>query len=599
MSIVTQVKNEVIFARAALRTLGRLKAIFGDDAHTFADTIESLAETKPDNVAIRYNDQVWTYADYNGLANRYARWAEAQNIGKGDSVALLMENRPEFLAAWLGLLKVGASAALVNTNLTGNSLSHCIEISNAKNLILGSELAESYFTILPLLKEPIKAWATGGPVQETEDLDALLEGMSPSAMPKSVRDGLTIEDNALYIYTSGTTGLPKAAKISHARLQSMMTAFSAAANANENDRMYCTLPLYHSAGGVCAVGCVLTVGGSVILRKKFSAHSFWEDVSKYDATLFQYIGELCRYLLNTEKMPHEQDHNLRMAIGNGLRPEIWPAFQERFKIPRILEFYGATEGNVALLNFDGTVGAIGRVPGWAKNKFNVDIVKFDTETEMPVRGPDGFCIRAEPGEAGEAVGKIDEDPDNPTGRFEGYAKSEETERKILRDVFEKGDAYFRTGDLLRQDKRGYFYFVDRIGDTFRWKGENVATSEVAEALSVIDGIDEANVYGVQVPGTDGRAGMASLVTGPDFDLAALAPRLQRELPDYAVPIFLRLQQEMEITGTFKHRKVELVKEGFDPDTISDPIYMFSPQQSQYIPLDKALYDRVCSGEERL
>ena len=598
MGLIQRIKNEVIYARTGLRTLGRIKEVHENPSTTFCDTIEQLAAEKPENVAILFEDQKLTYRDYNDAANAYAHWARAQGIGAGDRVALLMENRPDYLVAWLGVLKAGAACALVNTNLTAGPLAHSLKISGADHLILGSELAESYASAVDELETPMKVWATGGQVQGAEDLDAALKAADHSNLPEGARAEVSGDSDALYIYTSGTTGLPKAARIPHVRLNTMMIAFSAGANATENDRMYCTLPLYHSAGGICAVGTTLTVGGSVVLRRKFSATQFFDDVHKYDATLFQYIGELCRYLLNTPPGANDKNHRIRLAVGNGLRPEIWEDFQERFNIPRVLEFYGATEGNVALMNFDGTPGAVGRIAPWARKRFNVAIVKFDTEKEEVVRGPDGFCIKADYGEAGEAIGQISNDPDQPTGRFDGYADKAATEKKILRNVFEEGDAWFRTGDLLREDSRGYFYFVDRIGDTFRWKGENVATSEVAEALSVYDGIKEANVYGVQVPGADGRAGMASIVADESVDLDKLAAYLREQLPEYARPHFLRMQPEMEVTGTFKHRKVELVKEGFNPDEIEEPLYFMCPDTKGYIPLDKPLYDRICAGELR-
>ena len=599
MGIVKRIGNEVTYLRAALRSLKRVGAVYDDPTRTFADVIEDLAAEKPDNIAIVSDSGNMTYAELNAAANRYARWAREQGVTPDTSIALLMENRPEYIVAWLGIIKAGGAAALINTNLTGGPLVHSLSISGADHLVLGSELAENFSTAVDQLERPMKVWATGGKVQGAEDLDVLLADRSPEALPEGFREGLTTDNVALYIYTSGTTGNPKAAKIPHARLLVMMGGFSAAANATEKDRMYVCLPLYHSAGGVCAIGTTLTVGGSVIIKRKFSAREFWDDVVDNKATLFQYIGELCRYLLNTDIHPKERKHKLRMVIGNGLRPEIWPAFQKRFKIPKVLEFYGATEGNVALMNYDGTVGSIGRIPGWAKSKFNVEIVKFDIENEEPIRGPDGFCQVCEPGEAGEALGKISNDPDTPTGRFDGYARKEETEKKILRDVFEKGDAWFRTGDLLKQDKLGYFYFVDRIGDTFRWKGENVATSEVAEAISVFPGIKEANVYGVHVPGADGRAGMASIVSETEVDLPAFRAHLEKELPAYAQPLFVRIQPEMEITGTFKHRKVDLVKEGFDPDAISDPIYFNDPAARAFVPLDKELYDHIAGGGIRL
>ncbi|MBD3668863.1 MAG: AMP-binding protein, partial [Kangiella sp.] len=352
-----------------------------------------------------------TYAELNAAANRYACWAREQGVTPDTSIALLMENRPEYIVAWLGIIKAGGAAALINTNLTGGPLVHSLSISGADHLVLGSELAENFSTAVDQLERPMKVWATGGKVQGAEDLDALLADRSPEPLPEGFREGLTTDNVALYIYTSGTTGNPKAAKIPHARLLVMMGGFSAATNATEKDRMYVCLPLYHSAGGVCAIGTTLTVGGSVIIKRKFSAREFWDDVVDNKATLFQYIGELCRYLLNTDIHPKERKHKLRMVVGNGLRPEIWPAFQKRFNIPKVLEFYGATEGNVALMNYDGTVGSIGRIPGWAKSKFNVEIVKFDIENEEPIRGPDGFCQVCEPGEAGDAHGKISTDPD--------------------------------------------------------------------------------------------------------------------------------------------------------------------------------------------
>jgi fatty-acyl-CoA synthase len=576
------------------RLIARVGKVKPDSPHTVADIIEGWAAKRPANVAIWFEDKRYTYKEYDAHANRYARWAQAQGLKKGDAVALLMENRPEFLFAWTGLIKVGVTAALINTNLRERALAHSLTISGAKHLILGSELADNYASSTNELQEKPKVWTTGGAIQGTENLDHMLAAQSDAPLPKDARAGLTAGDKCFYIYTSGTTGLPKAANMSHLRIQTMMHSFSSAMRSTERDRMYVVLPLYHSAGGVCAIGSTLTVGGSVIIRRKFSATQFWDDCVKYRATQFEYIGELCRYLLNSPPHPLERKHKLRVVMGNGLRPEIWPAFKARFKIPRIIEFYGATEGNVALVNLDGKVGSVGRLPGYVRNLLKTRLVLFDVEHEHPVRGQDGFCIECKPGEIGEAIGKIDEE----RGRFEGYSKGADTEKKILRDVFEKGDAWFRTGDLLRRDELGYYYFVDRIGDTFRWKGENVATSEVAEALSVFPGIQEANVYGVAVPGTDGRAGMASLVTANPIDLNIFKLFLDKNLPAYARPIFLRMQGEMEVTGTFKHRKVELVKEGFNPKTIKDPLYFLNPVTAHYVPLTTELYDRIIAGEIR-
>ena len=595
MGLFAAIGRELRFLGSMTRLLRRIGKVKPNSSHTVADIIEHWAERRPNNVAIWFEDKKYTYREYDAHANRYARWAQSIGLKKGDAVALLMENRPEYLFAWTGLIKIGVTVGLINTNLRERALAHSLAISGAKNLILGAELADNYASAAKDQHEKLTVWTTGGAIQGTENLDKALAAQSDAPLPKDVRKDLTAGDKCFYIYTSGTTGLPKAANMSHLRIQTMMHSFSSAMKSTERDRMYVVLPLYHSAGGVCAIGSTLTVGGSVIIRRKFSATQFWDDCVKYRATQFEYIGELCRYLLNSPPHPLERKHNLRVVMGNGLRPEIWQAFKARFKIPRIIEFYGATEGNVALVNLDGRIGSVGRIPNYMRNTLHTRLVLFDVENERPVRGPDGFCIECKPGEVGEAIGKIDEE----RGRFEGYSKGADTEKKILRDVFEKGDAWFRTGDLLRRDDLGYFFFVDRIGDTFRWKGENVATSEVAEAISVYPGIQEANVYGVAVPGTDGRAGMASLVTANKIDLEAFKIHLDKNLPAYARPIFLRLQGEMEVTGTFKHRKVELVKEGFDPKTVKDPLYFLSPVTNHYVPLTPELHDRITSGEIRL
>ncbi|MFN3313346.1 MAG: long-chain-acyl-CoA synthetase, partial [Hyphomonas sp.] len=295
--------------------------------------------------------------------------------------------------------------------------------------------------------------------------------------------------------------------------------------------------------------------------------------------------------------PRERDHKIRTGFGNGLRPDVWEEFLERFNIPHLAEFYGSTEGNVSFINFDGKPGAIGRIPGWLKSQFaHIAFVKFDIETEEPVRGPDGFCIRTDPDEPGEALGQIGDDVRQ---RFEGYNDQKATEKKLLRDVFEKGDLWFRTGDLLKQDKQGYIYFIDRIGDTFRWKGENVSTNEVGEALSRIEGIATANVYGVAVPGTDGKAGMAAITSDGPVDFAGLHAALTGMLPAYAVPLFLRVQTEADTTGTFKYRKVELVAEGFNPDKVEgDALWMYDPEAGQYQPISQERYDRLMAGGYR-
>ncbi len=597
MSLIDRIRRDWTTLTVLLRVKKRLAHVNPDMTETMADLVERWARETPDATAILSDGETYTYKQYNEAGDRYAAWAVSQGIGLGDTVALLMENRADYLFACLGLAKIGAVTALINTNQKGTALAHSLNISGAKHLILGEELGAHYETATDLLKEPLTVWSCHGNVPGTEDLSSALHAHGDRAFGPADRTGLTGADICFYIYTSGTTGLPKAAKFSHMRFYSGAHGFAASSGASSDDRMYLVLPLYHSAGGVLAVGQMLSVGGSIILKRKFSVSQFWDDCITHDATMFQYIGELCRYLLNTPTHPRETSHRIRCVVGNGLRPDIWNDFKTRFALPRIVEFYGSTEGNVTLINVDGREGSVGRVPWYARKTIPVELVRFDIEREEPVRGPDGLCIPCAPGEVGEAVGRISSDL--PRARFEGYSNQEATEKKILHDVFEKGDAYFRTGDLMRRDTENYFYFVDRIGDTFRWKGENVATSEVAEAISVYPGISEVNVYGVAVPGADGRAGMAAIVLADELDLDALYSHLQKELPVYARPLFLRIQPQIETTGTFKHRKVDLVKDGFDPARIADPLYLRDDAANTYQPLDAALYDQINSGTLRL
>ena len=596
MGIKEAIRREAVFVAAVARTLSMSRKVGPDEHLTIANWVERWARERPDAPAILHEDRIVTYRGLEEGANRFARWAKAQGLGKGNVVTLLMENRPEYLMAWLGLIRNGTVAALVNTHLTGPPLAHSINIAGAKHVIVGAELGECFAAIAGSLEAKPKLWRFGsGTVGE--DLDAALTQVSGAALSPGEMPEVRCSDQALYIYTSGTTGMPKAAKISHMRMLHIMMAFQGAVNAGPNDRMYDVLPLYHSAGGICALGPVFLGGGSIVIREKFSATEFWDDCHRYRPTIFQYIGELCRYLLNTPASPLERQHNLKIAIGNGLRPEIWARFKERFGIPHIMEFYGATEGNVGMINYDGKLGAIGRVPSYARSVQKIRLIRYDMNRQEPVRSADGFCEETSAGEIGEAIGKIDQR--TAGARFDGYTKREDSEKKILHNVFEKDDAWFRTNDLMRRDQHGYFYFVDRTGDTFRWKGENVSTSEVSEAISRFPGVLEANVYGVEVPGGEGKAGMVSLVTAKDFDLEAFAGHLQKNLPGYARPVFLRFQQTIAATSTFKQRKVELQKEGCDPSAVADPVRFRNAANGAYELLTPALYAEILAGKVKL
>jgi fatty-acyl-CoA synthase len=557
--------------------------------------IDELAQSRGSAEALISSRGTLTFRALAERASRYARWALAQNLAKGETVCLMMPNQPEYMAIWLGITSVGGVVSLINTQLRGRSLAHCIDIVAPKHVIVATELIEEFRSAAPLGRPTV--WSHGGRAPLRIDLE--VERFTAGPLTGAERRSVTIADRALTIYTSGTTGLPKAANVSHHRLMQWSFWFAGLMDTGPDDRMYDCLPMYHAIGGVVATGALLVRGGSVLIREKFSAHEFWSDITDWDCTLFQYIGELCRYLVNAPEYPGERKHRLRLCSGNGLRADIWEEFQSRFEIPRILEFYAATEGNVSLYNVEGKFGAVGRVPPFLTHRFPLELVQFDPVTGAPARDADGRCIGCEVDEIGEAVGRIRDGSSRPGGEFEGYSCAAETERKILRDVFEPGDAWYRTGDLMRRDAAGFYYFIDRIGDTFRWKGENVAASEVSAALMAFPGIAEASVYGVAVPGTEGAAGMATLVANGALDFVELRHHLRRHLPAYARPLFLRLKDHIDTTGTFKHDKTALAREGFDLTMIRDPIYFDDPARQAYVPLDAALYQRINAGEVRL
>ncbi len=579
-----------------VRALEATAPIAVNPQRLLSGVIEELAKTHGDAPALLSASEYFTYGELAGRMHRFACWALAQGLGKGDVVALMMPNRPEYMAIWLGLSSVGVIVSLINTNLRGRALAHCLDIVAPEHVIVAAELAAEFRSATAHLASRPGLWSHGS--DEFERLDLAVERFSAEPPTPSERRTVTIADRALLIYTSGTTGLPKAANVSHRRVLEWSFWFAGLMNASPQDRMYDCLPMYHSVGGIVATGAVLVRGGSVLIREKFSTQQFWDDVCDWDCTLVQYIGELARYLANASKHPRERAHRLRICCGNGLRADVWEKFQNRFAIPRILEFYAATEGNVSLYNVEGKVGAIGRAPPFLSHRFPLALVKFDPVAGAPLRTAGGFCIRCATDEVGEAIGRI-ADRQQAGGEFEGYSSADDSRRKILRDVFEPGDAWYRTGDLMRMDAGGFFYFVDRIGDTFRWKGENVAASEVAEVIAAFPGVTEATVYGVAVPGTEGAAGMAALVVDRALNLSELRRHLVQRLPSYARPLFLRIKDRIEITATFKHCKLDLVREGFDPAASGDALFFDDPLQRAFVPLDHALHERIAAGRLRL
>jgi fatty-acyl-CoA synthase len=599
MRLIEQLTADVACLEGALRTLRSTVPIGKNPTRVFPQVVCELADKYGDAPALLSERERLTYAGLAARANRYARWALAQGIRKGDVVCLMMSGRPEFLAVWIGITRVGGVVALLNTHLTGMALAHCINVVRPVHIIVEAELLPALDSARSHVTADTKIWLHGGAEANLPRIERALEGLSGANLAQSERPVLTIEDRALYIYTSGTTGLPKAANINHYRLMLASHAFAGVIDARATDRMYDCLPLYHTAGGVAAAGALLIRGGSVVIRERFSAHEFWDDVVRWDCTCFQYIGEMCRYLVNSPRRPSERSHRLRLVCGNGLQADIWREFKQRFQIPQIIEFYAATEGNVTLFNFDGKEGSVGRLPWWLAHRFPIKVVRFDAQRQLPLRNAQGFCIECKADEPGEVIGRIARDSSRPGARFEGYASTADTEQKVLHDVFKKGDTWFRTGDLMHKDRRGYFYFIDRVGDTFRWKGENVSTTEVELALARFDGLLEANVYGVAIEGHDGRAGMAAIVVKDDLNLSALRDHLARALPEYARPVFLRIRRDLDVTATFKQKKVDLVKDGFDPSRYHDPIYFNDPQRKAFVPLDAELYREINAGGIRL
>jgi fatty-acyl-CoA synthase len=495
--------------------------------------------------------------------------------------------------------RVGGVIALINTNLRGTALLHSIGIVAPKRVIVGAASVPAILEVVPQLPRALRVCIAGPDSDDALPLPILRVTELPSAPLAAIATPrITTEDRALYIYTSGTTGLPKAANISHYRLLEWSYWFAGMMDTRAEDRMYNCLPMYHSTGGIVAIGALLVHGGTVVIQERFSASQFWSDVTSNQCTLFQYIGELCRYLLNSPTHAGERDHQLRLCCGNGLREDVWTAFQKRFAVPRVLEFYASTEGNVSLYNCEGRPGAIGRIPPFLATRFPVALIRC-SETGEPVRNSAGHCDRVESGEAGEAIGRIAESASQRMSAFDGYSDATASQKKILRDVFTPGDTWFRTGDLMRRDSSGFFYFVDRAGDTFRWKGENVSTAQITEIISGCPGIEHAVVYGIPVPHTDGKAGMAALVVNPDFRFSEFWEHITSNLPEFARPLVVRLCTSLPMTGTFKPITAQLAAEGYDPDGIEDALYVSDRASDGFVPLDRARYEAILRGESRL
>jgi len=571
-----------------------------EETDCFGAQVQRNAELFPERVAILFEDRQLTWSELNALANRFAHALSEQGLERGDTASVVMENRIEFLATIIALNKLGVTGALINTNLRGRQLKHCITVTDSKKCIFGEELGDALHEIKAELDLEegrdyvfVPDSSTSAPPNWASNLAD--DSTAASSDNPSVTEEITLGENALYIYTSGTTGLPKAAVLSNRRyLQSATLAHKAMYKCNEKDRFYICLPLYHGTGLMIGVGPAISSGASMFVRRKFSASNFLPEVRKYNTNMLVYIGELCRYLMNTPEKPDDRDNPLHTMTGNGMRPDVWMGFKKRFGIKRISEFYGASEGNVAfanLLNKDCTVGMTAA---------RVALVAYDVDEDVIVKDEDGRCIEVESGEPGLLLGHINEE-----AVFEGYTDKEATEKKIVRNVFEDGDAWFNSGDLMREIDVGFalgyahYQFVDRVGDTYRWKSENVSTNEVGEIINGFDQVSFCNVYGVEIPGADGRAGMAAiaLAEGVDaLDLEAFSSFVSSELPGYARPVFVRMTGDIDVTGTFKMVKGDLRKDGYDLTQIEEPVYVMKPHSSSYEPLDDAFAAQLARGE---
>lgn len=567
----------------------------------FAQTVK----LNPNKLALIYEatGETWTFTQLDELSNAVANWARDQGWISGDVVALFMESRPLQVALWLGLAKVGVEAALINFNLRHDSLLHCIGVSGSRAIVFGAELADAMSEVTSSNSQSMVRFCTGELSAErlaclgAQPLDPILASApkhppSPCVPPKGMNDRL------FYIYTSGTTGLPKAAIVVHSRYYRIAAFGYFAFRMRSDDIIYDCLPLYHSAGNIMGVGQCLIHGLTVVVKKKFSASRFWEDCIKYNCTVVQYIGEICRYLLSQPVRPSEKGHKVRLAVGNGLRPSVWEAFTERFGVAQIGEFYGATECNCSIANMDGKVGACGFNSRILPNVYPIRLVRVDEDSMELVRDSRGLCVPCRPGEPGLLVGRINQQ--DPLRRFDGYANQDATRKKIAHNVFKKNDSAYLSGDVLVMDDLGYMYFRDRGGDTFRWRGENVSTTEVEGILSSLLGQTDVAVYGVAVPGVEGKAGMAAIAdTAGRFDCSGFLHMVQGALPPYARPVFLRISPHVDTTGTFKIQKTRLQREGYDPRLTTDQIYFLNTRAARYEAVDEELYNAIAEGRMSL
>ncbi|OQQ34327.1 long-chain-acyl-CoA synthetase [Rhodococcus hoagii] len=546
-----------------------------DARESIGRVFQDLARRQPDRPFIRFDGASISYRQANERVNRYADALVQQGVERGDVVGILMKNRPETLLLTLAAVKLGAVAGMLNHNQRGEVLAHSLSLLDSRVLVVGEECDEAISSL------------SGAPHADTVLSAGKLDELAESADPSNpaVCEQIQAKERAFYIFTSGTTGMPKASLMSHFRwLKSMSGLGAMGVRLRRNDTLYCALPLYHNNALTVSLSSVLSSGATFAIARTFSASRFWDDAKRNGATAFVYIGEVCRYLLNQPERPSDRHNGIRLMVGNGLRPEIWTEFTERFGIDRVAEFYGASECNIAFVNALGVERTAGVCP------LPHAVVEYDQDTGRARRARDGRLRRVRVGEVGLLLSKVTD-----RAPFDGYTDPEATESKLVRDAFKDGDCWFDTGDLVRDQGFMHVAFVDRLGDTFRWKGENVATTEVEGAMSAHPAIEQSVVYGVAVPGADGKAGMAAVTLrdGHELDGARLAAHLFDRLPSYAVPLFVRVVDSLETTSTFKSRKVELREEAYSSDV--ERLYVLAGRRDGYRPAYDGYVREVADG----
>ncbi|KNG86448.1 putative bifunctional fatty acid transporter and acyl-CoA synthetase [Aspergillus nomiae NRRL 13137] len=594
--------------RAFTKRLGQRIVELGDTT-TIYKMLERVIEVDGhgSREALWFENKTWTYSQLKDLVDRFATILHGQNINPGDFVGVFTTNSIEMVVTMYALSKLGCVSALINTNLRDDTFVHCLNVSGAKLIISTPDLSQFVCSDLPHIALNISSF-DGESAGTTELITAAqLQQLTPLGLIPAKRSP---SDLCALIYTSGTTGKPKACAIRN--MMTLVTSNPLTTDVNNQSkyfplRTYSPLPLFHGTAFFTGLCYSLGNAGTLCLRRKFSASQFWKDVHDSRATRILYIGELCRYLLSTPPSPYDQNHSCIVATGNGLRGEIWERFRQRFAVPEIREFYRSTEGVAKFDNHGvgawgaGKIGFSGPIRRFFED--DVFIVKYDTETEMPYRDPKtGFCIRAKLGEEGEAIGRV-----RSRGLLTEYLHNEDaTEKKLLRDVFQKGDLFQRTGDLVVQDKDGWVKFQDRVGDTFRWKGENVSAGEVRDHICRIPSVHDAVVYGVKLSEYDGQAGAAG-ITLEDPSAAVESEfmnNLYRELkkkgvPSYALPRLVRLTEKVATGVTFKQAKGDLAKKGWDPrgDWKGDKLYWLNGKT--YEKLDERSWSSIESGQAKL